>query len=71
MDGSIYVIIRKISPMLRWILIYFINLQKINQKNMPGHSIDQPSSEFIPTFTKKIFKKVAKLFYYKNSLIFG
>ena len=47
-----------------------INLFYKFTKNKPEkytwHSIDQPSGEFIPTFTKKIFKKVAKLFYYKT-----
>ena len=38
-------------------------------KNKPEkyrwYSIDRSNSEFIPSFTKKIFKKVEKLFYYK------
>ena len=48
MGGFIYVITKIIYPILRWILIYFINLQEISQKNINGiQLIDQTTNLYL------------------------
>ena len=40
----------------------FYKFTKNKPKNFTWHSIDNTNSEFIPSFTKKIFKKIQKLY---------
>jgi len=40
----------------------FYKFVKNNSGKYQWYSIDQPNSEFIPTFTKKIFKKVSRVY---------
>ena len=40
----------------------FYKFTKKKPEKYTWHSIDRPNSEFIPSFTKKIFKKVAKVY---------
>ena len=48
MGGFIYVTTKIIYPILRWILIYFINLQEISQKNINGiQLIDQTTNLYL------------------------
>ena len=40
----------------------FYKFTKVKPKNFTWHSFDRPTEEFIPSFTKKIFKKVKQLY---------
>ena len=40
----------------------FYKFTKVKPKNFTWYSFDRPTSEFIPSFTKKIFKKIEKLY---------
>ena len=40
----------------------FYKFIKNKPETFTWHSIDRPSSEFMPSFTKKIFKKIAKVY---------
>ena len=40
----------------------FYKFTKVKPKNFTWHSFDQPIDEFIPSFTKKIFKKIELLY---------
>ena len=40
----------------------FYKFTRKKPKKYQWYSIEEPNNEFIPTFTKRIFKKVAKVY---------
>ena len=40
----------------------FYKFIKTKPNKYTWHSIDKPGSEFIPTFTKKVFERIAKVY---------
>ena len=40
----------------------FYKFTKVKPKNFTWHSFDESNNEFIPSFTKAIFKKIEKLY---------
>ena len=57
MGGFIYVITKIIYPILRWILIYFINLQEISQKNINGIQLIDRTTNLYLHLQKKFLEK--------------
>ena len=60
MGGFIYVITKIIYPILRWILIYFINLQEISQKNINGIQLIDQTTNLYLHLQKKFLEKYLK-----------